>query len=238
MGLFSGLVFCEDCGAKLYLSRGVTLKPELEYYTCSTNRKDRMSCTPHQIRNVVLKEIILQNLREAIAYISKNENDFMREATEMSMKKRDKSLVADKQALTKAEKRVDELDNIIKRLYEDNLSGKLTDERFMKFSSDYELEQENLKTAIKAMRQDVNQREEKKVNVKAFITAIKKYTDLEELDGAVIRELINKITISATPKYSKKQPRKISIEYNFIGIFDFNTALETTEAVQIQKKTA
>jgi DNA invertase Pin-like site-specific DNA recombinase len=239
MGLFSGLAFCADCGAKMYLSRANTQKTQVENYVCSNYRNHRDLCdSPHQIRSAALKEIILKNLREAIAYVSRYEGEFIREAAEKTMQAHDKGLSADKQALVRAEKRVDELDGIIKRLYEDNLSGKLTDERFMKFSRDYESEQEKLKTAIEAMRCEVNQREQKRINTKHFIAAAKKYTDIKDLDGAVLREFISKIEISATPKYSKKQPRAIGIEYNFIGDFDFNAALDSSEAGQEMKKTA
>jgi DNA invertase Pin-like site-specific DNA recombinase len=240
MGLFSGIMYCEDCGAKMYLCRGTTMK-QPEYYICSQYRKDRNSCTTHQIQNVLLKGAVLQNLREAIAFVSRYESEFIKEATDLSMREHDKGLIADKQALTKAEKRVDELDNIIKRLYEDNLSGKLTDERFIKFSRDYEVEQANLKTSIEAMRLDIKQREQKRVNIKFFIAATKKYTDLKELDGAVIREFIDRIEISANENGRGRRPsqdRKISIVYNFIGAFDFNSVLETAEIEPKAKKTA
>jgi DNA invertase Pin-like site-specific DNA recombinase len=236
MGLFSGVLYCEDCGAKMYLCRASHFKPEQEYYICSNYRKDRKLCTTHSIRNVVLKEIVLQNLRKAIAYVSDNEGDFISEAAEISAKAHDKGLVTDKEALRKAEKRIDELDNIIKRLYEDNVTGKLTDERFMKLTRDYELEQENLKVSIEAMRHDVKQREQKRQNTKAFIAATKKFTDIKDLDGAILREFVSKINISALDR--KSRARKIGIEYNFIGIFDFNAALEKTEAEQPQRKTA
>jgi len=241
MGLFSGILYCEDCGAKMYLCRASTIKPEKEYYICSNYRNDRKQCTTHQIRNVLLKEIVLQNLREAIAYVKTHENEFIREAAEISMREHDKGLLADKEAVRKAEKRIDELDTIIKRLYEDNVTGKLTDERFVKLSRDYELEQERLKPSIEAMRHDIKQREQKRQNTKAFIAATKKYTDLKDIDGAIIREFIDRIEISANEDGRGRKPRKdrkVHIVYNFIGAFDFSTALEITKTEQKAKKTA
>ena len=244
MGLFSGLVFCEDCGAKMYLCRTNQFTPEKEYYACSTYRHNRELCTPHTIRNIPLHEIVLQNLREAIAYVSNYEDEFIQEAADISIRERDKELAGNKKALAQAEKRIIELDTIIKRLYEDNLTGKLTDERFIKLSRDYEAEQNSLKSTIGIMQQDITQREQKKANVKHFITATKKYTDLQELDSTIIREFINRIEISATDgkrgrrKKGAVEVRKISIVYNFIGAFDFIAALENAEVEQKLKKTA
>jgi len=240
MGMFSGLLYCEDCGSKMYLCRANHFKPGQEYYICSTYRKDRELCTTHSIRTVVLEEIILRNLREAMAYVKNHEDDFIREAADISMRERDRELAAKKDALAKAEKRVIELDTIIKRLYEDNVTGKLTDERFIKLSRDYELEQNSLKSETEAMRQDVKQQEQKKGNIKSFIAATKKYTDLQALDATVLREFIDRIDISATngrkgrTKAEKEAGREIHIVYNFIGAFDFESAIKQ----QAQQKTA
>ena len=241
MGMFSGLLFCEDCGGKMYLCRTTYFKPEQEYYICSTYRNDREKCTTHTIRNVILEEIVLQNLREAIAYVTSNVDDFIREAADTAVKERDRELAAHKKALAEADKRIEELDLIIKRLYEDNVTGKLTDERFIKLSRDYELEQDVTKTAAETMRQELKQQEQKKGNVKSFIAITKKYTDLKELDATVLREFVDRIDISAneTGRGQKQtKPRKISIVYNFIGAFDFEAATAQAEANKKEKKTA
>ena len=236
MGLFSGLLFCEDCGAKMYLCRTTYFKPEQEYYVCSTYRSDKEKCTTHTIRNVVLEEVVLQNLREAVAYVSKQEKDFIREAQDLTMRERDRELAAQKDTLAKAENRFSELDTIIKRLYEDNIVGKLSDERFIKLSRDYELEQSNLQSTIEALRHEVKQQEQKKQSAKSFIAATKKYTDLKELDATVLREFVDRIEISATEKWKKIQERKISIVYNFIGAFDFEVATEQSKTKQEQEQ--
>ncbi len=112
MGMFSGLVYCADCGGKMYLCRANHFKPEQEYYICSTYRKDRSLCKTHSIRRVVLEEIVLRNLREAISYVTQYEDDFIQRAAE-------RSLLAQKKAvLAQSEKRIAELDVIFKRIYE------------------------------------------------------------------------------------------------------------------------
>ena len=246
MGLFSGLLYCADCGAKMYLCRTTYMKPEKEYYICSNYRNDREQCTTHSIRNVILHEIVLRNLREAISYVTAHTDDFIREAADVSVRERDRELAAKKKALADADERIAELDTIIKKLYEDNATGKLTDERFIKLSRDFELEQDNLKTTAEAMRQDLKQQEQKKGNLNNFIAATKKYTDLQALDATVIREFIDRIEISANENGRGRKPskdRKIHIVYNFIGAFDFAEAAKqnkdkAVETEQTQQKTA
>ena len=116
---------------------------------------------------------------------------------------------------------------IIKRLYEDNVTGKLTDERFIKLFRDYEFEQDNLKTTAETMRQELKQQEQKKGNVKSFIITTKKYTNLRELDATVLREFADRIFISATEKGNKTNVGcRIHMVYNFIDAFDFEAAAQ------------
>ena len=205
-------------------------------------RNDRKQCSTHSIRNVVLEEIVLRNLRDAIKYVTDNQDDFMREAADVSIRERDKELAAKKKALAEAEKRIAELDTIIKKLYEDNATGKLTDERFIKLSRDFELEQDNLKNNAEVMRQDLKQQEQKKGNLNNFIAATKKYTDIRALDATVLREFVDRIEISANENGRGRRPdknRKIHIVYNFIGAFDFAQAIrQRNNDSQEQRKTA
>lgn len=240
MGMFSGLLFCSDCGGKMYLCRATHFRPEQEYYICSTYRKDRALCTTHSIRRVILEEIVLQNLREAIQYVTQYEDDFVQRAADHSLRERDKELAQKKDVLAKSEKRIAELDVIFKRLYEDNITGKLSDDRFIKLSHDYEQEQQQLKDVVERLRQDVKQQEKQKMNVSSFISAVKKYTDMQTLDAAVLREFVEKIYISDVYTPDENEPRvkvrDIQIVYNFIGAFDFEEAREQSQAAQKIKK--
>lgn len=241
MGMFSGLLFCADCGGKMYLCRANHFKPEQEYYLCSTYRKDRTLCSTHSIRRVVLEEIVLRNLREAIQYVTQYEDDFVQRAADQSLRERDKELAQKKDTLAQSQKRIAELDVIIKRLYEDNISGKLSDERFIKLSRDYELEQTNLTNLVEHLRQEVKEQEKQKVNVRQFIAAVRKYTDMQQLDASILREFVDKIYISEVYTPDDNEPRikvrEIEIVYNFIGAFDFEEAREQSQAAQKEKKT-
>ena len=237
MGIFSGLLYCAECGGKMYQCRATNFTEEQKYFICSTYRKGKDLCTTHSIRNVVLHEIVLKNLREAIQYVSQHEAEFMQEAADISMRDRDAEFARKRDTLAKADKRIAELDRIISRLYEDNVMGKLSDDRFIKMSHDYELEQSNLKSMAEVLRKELKQQEQQKTNAKAFVAAVKKYTDMQELDAAVLREFIDRIEVSHADKKSKT--REITIAYNLIGAFDFTRAIEEARnTTQKQQKTA
>ena len=237
MGIFSGLLYCAECGGKMYQCRATNFTEEQKYFICSTYRKGKDLCTTHSIKNVVLHEIVLRNLREAIEYVTQYEAEFIQEAADSRLRERDAEFSRKRETLSRAESRIAELDNLFKHLYEDNVTGKLSDERFIKMSRDYELEQENLKSMAEVLREEIKQQEKQKTNVKAFISVVKKYTDMQELDASILREFIDRIEVSHTDKKSKT--REITIVYNFIGAFDFERAKEKTQnTTQKQQRTA
>ena len=237
MGIFSGLLYCAECGGKMYQCRATNFTEEQKYFICSTYRKGKDVCTTHSIKNVVLYEIVLKNLREAIDYVTEYEAEFVQEAADSRLRERDAEFSRKRETLSKAESRIAELDNLFKHLYEDNVTGKLSDERFIKMSHDYELEQSNLKAMAEVLREEIKQQEKQKTNVKAFIGAVKKYTDMQQLDAAMLREFIDRIEVSHTDKKSKT--REITIVYNFIGAFDFGRAKEKAQnTTQKQQRTA
>ena len=237
MGIFSGLLYCAECGGKMYQCRATNFTEEQKYFICSTYRKGKDLCTTHSIKNVVLHEIVLRNLREAIEYVTQYEAEFIQEAADSRLRERDAEFSRKRETLSRAESRIAELDNLFKHLYEDNVTGKLSDERFIKMSRDYELEQENLKSMAEVLREEIKQQEKQKTNVKAFISVVKKYTDMQELDASILREFIDRIEVSHTDKKSKT--REITIVYNFIGAFDFERAKEKAQnTTEKQQRTA
>lgn len=237
MGIFSGLLYCAECGGKMYQCRATNFTEEQKYFICSTYRKGKDLCTTHSIKNVVLHEIVLRNLREAIEYVTQYEAEFIQEAADSRLRERDAEFSRKRETLSRAESRIAELDNLFKHLYEDNVTGKLSDERFIKMSRNYELEQENLKSMAEVLREEIKQQEKQKTNVKAFISVVKKYTDMQELDASILREFIDRIEVSHTDKKSKT--REITIVYNFIGAFDFERAKEKAQnTTQKQQRTA
>ena len=170
MGMFSGMMFCADCGSIMYQCRATNFRRDQEYYLCSGYRKSRDVCgQTHSIRTVILEELVLQNLREIVSFASQRKDDFVKMVMDADMRQRNRGLAKRKKTLADAERRIAELDTIFKRLYEDTISGKLSDERFQKLSTDYEKEQHQLQDVAIALRDEIEVEERKSANVERFL---------------------------------------------------------------------
>ena len=221
MGMFSGLAFCADCGAKLYNHRATTMTPEKEYYSCS-NYGPRRQCTAHYIRAVVLEQLVLQNLQRVVAYAQEDEDEFVRRVMENKTAVQRAEQEQAKRTLEKQERRIGELDAIIQRLYEDHVMGKLSAERFAKLSEGYEKEQAELKQSSESLRAVVAAVETQAVNIQSFLKIVKKYTEPTELTPALLREFVEKIVVHAPDKSSGHRVQRIDVHYNFIGEIDLS----------------
>jgi DNA invertase Pin-like site-specific DNA recombinase len=220
--MLSGLVFCGDCGSKMYFHRRSTKQGGINTRLLCSEYKNRGGpCSAHYLRLEDLEEVVLRNLREAISYVTDREKDFIKEATELSSRERDREHTAKKNTLLGFEKRIAEIDMIIKRLCEDSISSKLSDERFSKLLDEYEKEQASLNDNIVALRSDVEEKERSLLNTKDFIAITRKYTDLKELDATILRAFIDKIYVFEKDKQALTQ--EIRIVYNFIGAFRFDS---------------
>ena len=220
MPMFSGLLYCADCGRKLSFHRKADEPAEKHHYLCENYRSNTANCTMHYIRNVVVERIVLENLKEVIQYVSNYEDEFVQMIMDSDMRQRNRELAQKKKRLAEIQKRIGELDTIFQRIYEDNIIGKLSDERFMKMSKGYEDEQHTLQTEADEIQSELQQEEKKSVDVKRFLAIVKKYTDLTELTPEILREFIDKIIVHAPDKSSGRRLQEIEIIYNHIGEFD------------------
>ena len=220
MPMFSGLLYCADCGRKLSFHRKADEPAEKHHYLCENYRSNTANCTMHYIRNVVVERIVLENLKEVIQYVSNYEDEFVRMVMDSDMRQRNRELSQKKKRLSEVQKRIGELDTIFQRIYEDNIIGKLSDERFMKMSKGYEDEQHTLQVEADEIQSELQQEEKKSVDVKRFLAIVKKYTDLTELTPEILREFIDKIIVHAPDKSSGRRLQEIEIIYNHIGEFD------------------
>jgi len=212
---FSGMVYCADCGAKMYLSRRVNERPEQEHMRCSTYAKDTKECTVHYIRTCVLREIVLGELNKLLATVRENEDEFVQTAMSNSVQKQSSELAKAKKSLKQAEKRIAELDKLFTRLYEDNVLGRLSDERFETMSKGYEDEQAKFKVTVTELTAFIDTAEQKSSDVTAFIRLVQKYEHITELTPEIMHELIEKIVVHAPDKSSGKRTQQIDIYYRF-----------------------
>ena len=220
MPMFSGLLYCADCGRKLSFHRKADEPADKHHYLCENYRSNTANCTMHYIRNVVVERIVLENLKEVIQYVSNYEDEFVQMIMDSDMRQRNRELSQKKKRLAEIQKRIGELDTIFQRIYEDNIIGKLSDERFMKMSKGYEDEQHTLQAEADEIQSELQQEEKKSVDVKRFLAIVKKYTDLTELTPEILREFIDKIIVHAPDKSSGRRLQEIEIIYNHIGEFD------------------
>ncbi|MCQ2417573.1 MAG: DUF4368 domain-containing protein, partial [Oscillospiraceae bacterium] len=199
----------------LYLCRATTMTADQEHLKCGTYAKDKDVCTAHFIRTIVLKEIVLGELNKMLAFVRENENEFVRAAMDNSVQKQSSELAKSKKKLKEAEKRITELDRLFTRLYEDNVSGKISDERFALMSAGYEDEQKKLKASVTELTTLIEAAEQKSADVTAFIRVIQKYEHITELTPEIMHELIEKIVVHAPDKSSGHRTQQIEIHYRF-----------------------
>ena len=220
MPLLSGMVFCADCGAKLYQVRSTKFRPGQEYMVCATYRKKgKDQCNSHQIRNSVIEEFLLDGIRSMTAYVREHEDEFVEMVTKLSKAETDKALRDKKRELEQAETRVHKLDTIIQRLYEDNVEGKISNERFAKMAENYESEQKSLERRIIELRSSIATQKENCINVNSFVALVRKHTDIQELNAEVIREFVERVEVFQPARVGGRKVQRLRIVWNCIGEF-------------------
>lgn len=235
VALFSGMVFCADCGNKLFLHRAASMPAEKESYACGTYKRKKGECTAHFIRAVVLERLVLDDVREVFDYINGYEDDFVRQVTENKLAARMETQAESKRLLEQQARRITEIDAVINRLYEDNISGKLSDERFAKMSITYEQEQKALEASTVDLRKAVEACKQQKNNIQSFLKIVHSYTKPDVLTPAILHELVNKIIVHAPDKSSGHRTQQVDIFYNFVDrierpdVITFPTVGEETE---------
>lgn len=235
---FSGMVYCADCGKKLHLNRGGNISTDQEHFKCSTYSHDKEDCTSHYIRTVVLQQIVISEINKVIEKINVDETAFANEALESSLHMQDSELKKAKKLLNQHNKRITELDKLFTRLYEDNVSGKISDERFEILSKAYETEQQGLKKDVSELSAFIESKEQKIADVAQFLTVVRKYINITELTPEIMHEFIEKIVVHAPDKSSGHRQQQVDIYYRFnIGVStvqvdsrDFSKKVKTVQS--------
>ena len=216
--LFAGLVFCGTCGRKHYFCPQEKNRLNHDHYKCSGYRKPIDGCeNPHYIQKSALIDIVSSKLRQTIQKAHFDQEAFLKKLEQQSQAQFTRDNKRQRQQLQKDEHRSKEIDSIIQKLYEDNLLGKISDERFVKLSQSYEEEQKQLQTSISDLTEKLAKQQEDSLNISKFMARILKYTELPELTVEIVNELIDKIVIHKPTGTKRNRIIQIDIYYNFIG---------------------
>ena len=215
--MFSGLLVCADCGSNLHFhfNQG---NPEIKYFNCSNYKGNRGTCgSTHYVRVDFLEQVVLGEIRRLTKYAGLYEDDFLKEVighsrqaeeTERRLKEKElKSLLA----------RDDELDGLFERIYEDNVSGKLSDDRFAKMSRRYEEEQKELSEKIKKLRSEIEKQNSRAASTDMFVSIVRKYTRARKLTPRMLNELVEKIEVYNAEKIDGEWVQRLRIHYNCVG---------------------
>ena len=216
--LFSGLTYCADCGSKLYFCASKSIPEDKEFFRCSAYKDNTGSCTIHFIRNVVLEEIVLETIQKVAEYISQFEPVFLYLFAKKHKLTKAKDLKNAKFKLEQSKARVDEIDRVLTKLYEDNALGKITDERFERLSATYEKEQRELADCIIKSKTEITAAEQDNVDLKHFLKTIRACTDLKELTPEIVNTLIKRINVHNAEKVDGRKKVKIDIEFIAVGL--------------------
>ncbi|MFQ9499239.1 DUF4368 domain-containing protein, partial [Neglectibacter timonensis] len=223
--MFSGLLVCADCGCNLHFhfNQG---NPEIKYFNCSNYKGNRGTCqSTHYIRVDFLEEVVLGEIRRLTKFASLYEDDFLKavighsqQADETDRKLKEKELKA---LLARDE----ELDGLFERIYEDNVSGKISDERFSRMSRRYEDEQKELTEKIKQLRSEIEKQSSRTMTTDMFISLVRKYTRAKKLTPRMLNELVEKIEVFNAEKVNGVWEQRLRIHYNCVGTIEIPSAL-------------
>ena len=230
--VFSGLMYCHDCGSKMYFCTAKDFDETQNWFTCSKSRKNKDTCSSHFIREMQVGFSVLKNMQNIFRYVQYNEERFAEMLLSKSKEDEKKELSSKRRELEKARKRIDELNNLFLRAYEDNVSGKLTDERYEFLYSSYENERKELNERIPVLEKEISEGTKQTSDIEKFIAKVKQVTELEYLTPELVHEFISRIEVHAPYRKDGKRHQQIDIYYRDVGILNFITGEKLEEAFE------
>lgn len=243
ISMFSGVIYCADCGKKLYYSATNNYKHQQANFFCSSFRKDTDTCSMHYIREKVIYDLVLEDMKRVFFFVTAYEKEFAKMQLDNFSIEKEKELSSRKRELEKSKKRITEIDTLIQKLYEDNALGKITDERYATMSISLETEQKELKETVPRIEEELNSETNEIDNLQTFISRVKRTTQPTELTPELVHEFIEKIVVYAPTKMNGERYQQVDIYYNGIGVIKQPTAEEweyqfQTKYLKQKEKTA
>ncbi len=223
--MFSGLLVCADCGSNLHFhfNQG---NPEIKYFNCSNYKGNRGTCaSTHYVRVDFLEEVVLGEIRRLTKFASLYEDEFVKAVIGHSQQAEQTDRKLKEKELRTLLARDEELDGLFERIYEDNVSGKLSDDRFAKMSRRYEDEQKELAEKIKKLRSEIEKRSSRSMTTDMFIGLVRKYTRARKLTPRMLNELVEKIEVFNAEKIDGVWEQRLRIHYNCVGTIEIPTVL-------------
>ena len=215
--IFSGMVYCADCGSKMQYGSSNNRDFSQDFFDCSLHKKNGSKCKGHFIRVKVLEGRVLSHVQRVTDYILRHEDYFRKVMEEQLRVESTEKLTVLKKQLARNEKRIADLKRLFMKIYEDNASGKLSDERFDMMSQSYDAEQKQLEEEVLSIQQEIEVQEQQIENIEKFVQKAHKYVHIEELTPYALRELVSAIYVDAPDKSSGKRVQHIHIKYDGLG---------------------
>ena len=216
--MFSGLLYCADCGAKLYFCTCSTYKDDSQnHFVCSNYKSNTGSCKIHYIREQVLYRIVLETIQRTLTYVRMFRKDFKLEMLAQDEESRKAELAEKQKALSGAKKRMEDLDRIIQHIYEDNVLGKLSDSRYLKLSRQYEKEQAEIEQLAAVLEREIETQAGQVSDVNKFLKLVDKYLDIPELDAAILNELVSRIVVHSPARENGRKQVRIDLYFTYVG---------------------
>ena len=233
----TGVLYCADCGQKMYHKQGSTGRPDHPHheYVCSSYRHYSRSCTCHYIRVSVVESLVLEAIRRVSGYVRENEAEFIERVREKSELQQEAAVKESRKKLSKAKRRREEISGLIKKLYEAYATGKIPENHFSELLTGYDTEQKTLDGEIERLQAEIDRYNTDSVRADKFIELVKRHTEFNEFSASLLNEFVEKIIVHEATKVNGVREQEVEIYLNFIGKFDLPEQEEQPEETPVRK---
>lgn len=224
--LFAGLLFCPDCGAKLHFCAAKSLKANQEFFRCANYKSGRGECAIHYIRNVALEQIVSVAVSDLADFVTCHESFFLQMIGKRQSAGKDRNIRSVKSDIVAGKHRIDEIDRLIAKLYEDNFAGKLSDERYSRMAAKYEKEQAELLQSVSTKEKELAELERESVDIRLLLAGLREYSSMETLTPEVVNKIIKRIEVHNSEMVNGHKRVGVDIRFTGVGLVDLATIKE------------